>query len=65
MLITRTSILTGIEHDRDIDISEDELLDMELNPSTSSVWDYLAAEDAEFIDTGILRQELINGMKDR
>jgi hypothetical protein len=58
MLISRISNLSGITHELDIPISEDELLDLELNES-SEVWDRLDVQESEFLLEGTIQSEYL------
>jgi hypothetical protein len=58
MQITKTSILTGIEHTREIDITEDQLNRITINQEhVQHVVPHLSADDREFLISGITAEE--------
>ena len=59
MLITKTSLLSGAEHTRDIDITEYQLAAHAAGSLIQNVAPHLSAEDREFLISGITPDEWI------
>lgn len=58
MLITRRSLLTNLNHTRDVPITDDELRDwQESGKAIQVALPFLTAEDREFLMTGITPDE--------
>ncbi len=58
MVITKTSILTGIEHTLEIDISEEEMNRITINQEhVQNVVPHLSADEREFLISGITPEE--------
>ena len=57
MLIKRTSGLTGIEHELDIDVEPEQLAAWEGGMLIQEAMPHLSADDREFIMTGVTPKE--------
>lgn len=57
MLITRKSIVTGIERTRDIDITQAQLDEWRAGGLIQRVAPHLSEDDAEFVISGITPEE--------
>jgi hypothetical protein len=57
MKITRTSLLSGIEHTKDLPISQKQLDDFNSGMKIQNVFPELDAYQREFILTGMLKKE--------
>jgi len=64
MLIRRTSPFTGIIHDWDINVSEEQLKRWRQGTSIQNAMPNLTADEREFIKTGITPQEWADTFKD-
>lgn len=57
MIIKRRSILTGVEHEKDIDVTEEQIRQWQSGTLIQLAMPQLSAEDREFIKTGITQEE--------
>lgn len=57
MQITKTSIFTGVTHTREIDVTDDMLLEWRAGALIQSVMPHLSADDREFLMTGATPEE--------
>lgn len=57
MQITKTSIFTGVTHTREIDVTEDMLLEWRAGALIQNVMPHLSADDREFLMTGSTPEE--------
>jgi len=57
MLIVRTSLMTGIEHAREIDVTQSQLFTWQTGTKIQDAMPHLSASDREFIMTGITDDE--------
>lgn len=57
MRITCTSILSGKAHERDLNVTLDELRRWEGGELTQHVWPHLSVDDREFLITGVTPEE--------
>jgi hypothetical protein len=57
MQITRTSGFSGVEHTREIDVTEEQLQRWQNGELIQNVMPHLSADDREFLMTGITPEE--------
>lgn len=57
MIVTRTSIITGITRERDLDITQYQLDQWRCGVLVQHAMPHLNADDREFIKTGIVQEE--------
>lgn len=57
MLITRTSIITGIAHTRNIEVTEEQLKRWQSGVLIQNAMPHLSDDDREFLMTGITSEE--------
>ena len=57
MIISRKSMLTGVERQRDLPITKDEYRRWAEGESIQRVWPHLSADDREFIISGVTSEE--------
>jgi len=57
MMIHRVSFLTGVEHDREIDVTHEQLRAWNSGMLIQNAMPHLSAEDREFLLTGITPEE--------
>jgi hypothetical protein len=58
MLITKRSLLTNLNHTRDVPVTDEELLEWEESGRPIQIaLSFLSAEDREFLQTGITPEE--------
>lgn len=57
MLIERKSALTGITHQREIDVTQEQIHRWKMGELIQNVMSHLSADDREFIKTGITPEE--------
>lgn len=57
MLITRRSVITGIEHAMELPVTTGELLRHRLGALAQNVWPHLLPDQREFLITGITPEE--------
>ena len=57
MKVHRTSILTGVDHTRDINITTEELQKLSKGANLKTLCPHLSAEDRQFLTDGTLPDE--------
>lgn len=57
MIVVRESILTGITHQMDLEITEEEIARWQAGQQTQNVWPQLSVDEQEFLMTGITPEE--------
>ncbi len=64
MKIKRRSSVSGIEHVRDIDVTEEQLRDWALGANIQEAMPNLPAEDREFLISGVTPEEWVELFND-
>ena len=57
MLVRKTSLLTGVERVREMDVTQEQLQRWALGEKIQNVFPHLSVDDREFIMTGITGEE--------
>jgi hypothetical protein len=57
MLLTRTSIVSGITRTKEIDVTQEELQRHENGELPQKIWPHLTDSDREFIISGMIDEE--------
>ena len=57
MRVYRTSILTGVDHYRDIDVTNEELRKLALGADIKTMLPHLSVEDRQFLEDGTTPDE--------